>query len=139
MAKSILERLIALERIVKGLCCKCESTSTTYSRNVFDLPVPTLGDVLNININAIDTIIAFQGDTVGNFTLNAIVSPTTQKGDRIYLMVKGIATIFVGPNLNPTRCGTVQAVITPIITPTVTMTIYEMIYDGTHFTGIDNC
>lgn len=125
------EELEALSKKVDNLL------SSTYSREVITLPVPSLGDDVVVSANSLDTIILFAGGITENFNFNVTPSTNTSIGDRIYLMVKGVAgkAITTGNNLSPIQCGDDDTSIR--VEPY--MICHEMVYDGEKFTGIDNC
>ena len=125
------EELEALSKKVDNLL------SSTYSREVITLPVPSLGDDVVVSANSLDTIILFAGGITENFNFNVTPSNNTSIGDRIYLMVKGVVgkAITTGNNLSPIQCGDDDTT----INVEAYMICHEMVYDGKKFTGIDNC
>lgn len=145
MKGQLLDRLEKAEKRIVDLYKKLETspppTTSTYSRDVITLPVPTLNQNVTVNISSIDTIITFTGGLINNFNLNVTTGLNLSKGDRIYLMVKkaivGPTVIISIPNiLNPVTCGSPDTFISVYDEK---MVCHEMIYDGEKFTGIDNC
>lgn len=148
MKGQLLDRLEKAEKRIVDLYKKLEApfvpapTTSTYSRDVITLPVPTLNQNVTINISSIDTIITFTGALTADFNLNVTTGVNLSKGDRIYLMVKGTnptvgyITITTPNILNPVTCGSPDLSIT---VNSLKMVCHEMIYDGEKFTGIDNC
>jgi len=145
MQGQLLDRLEKAEKRIVDLYKKLEAspppTTSTYSRDVITLPVPTLNQNVTVNISSIDTIITFQGGLTSNFNLNVTTGSNLSKGDRIYLMVKkepffATVIITIPTILNPVTCGSPD---TYINVDYEKMICHEMVYDGEKFTGIDNC
>lgn len=109
--------------------------STTYTREVITLPVPEVGDTVTVELSALDTVILFDGDLIGDFTFLVNTTNSIAPGCRIYMMVKGTGEILMGENLNPVSCGDSEGT----IMVQSNMVCHEMIFDGNQFTGIDNC
>ena len=136
--KQLLDRLNKAEQRIVDLYAKLQKLKVgTYSREIITLPIPEEDDYVNVSISALDTIILFEGNLVDDFNLNVSPGPDTVQGDRIYLMVKGANTVDIqcGDKLSPIQCGDDDTV----INVETYMICHEMVYDGTQFTGIDNC
>ncbi len=107
-------------------------------RQILELSVPSLDEIVNVITANRETIISFVGMITANFVLNLVAGPTALKGDRIYIMLQddggGYTVTFTG-NLSSIMCGAPENT----WTTTPFMSVIEGIFDGSNYIGIDNC
>ena len=111
-------------------------------RDILTLPSPNQNDVVSVVVNSMETIIKFNNGVGNDFTFDIKANPSTIVGDRIYIIISPLSgvsftssTITFTGQMNPILCGDQNYTWN---TNNYT-NVLEFIFDGTNFTGIDNC
>ncbi len=120
----------------------CYHLRHCVSREILDLDIPVAESTVDVVCMSRETIIAFNGFLTNSFTLNVTASPSTLKGDRIYIMLQktpetDVTATFTG-QISNILCGSLEEG-GNLWTCNDFMNCLECVWTGSEFTGIDNC
>jgi hypothetical protein len=112
------------------------SSSIPSDRQILEFPAPTSGSTIYVVANKRETIVSFKDKIIAPFTIS-LGSVGNLKGDKLYLMGRGDSeyTIPLLGVFNNILCGATQS--NWVVNSNYK--VLEFIFDGTYFTGIDNC
>ncbi len=102
--------------------------------------VPNSGDTINISPKYPETNVVFTGSLTDDFTINVLDVSNCIPGHRLNLFLWGDninsgKTILFSGALNVITCGSQKTSITTL----PYMYILTQLFDGSNFTGTDNC
>ncbi len=143
MDKNILSIEDVTPAFVRRLCYHLRHC---VSREILNLDIPAAESTVNVVCMSRETIISFNGLLTNSFTLNVTASPSTLKGDRIYIMLQRNNPGGEPPPIIVTFTGQISNILCGGLNEegnswecNTYMNALEMIYTGNEFTGIDNC